>query len=68
MKLKLLLPLNLALNNAEMSNLIGGTSSLDDDSSLIDLIHPMSGCGCCICSPEQSARGASHYTATVSGK
>lgn len=56
------------LNNAEMSNLIGGTSSLDDDSSLIDLIHPMSGCGCCICSPEQSARGAGHYTATASGK
>lgn len=66
MKLKLLLPLNLALNNAEMSNLIGGTSSLDDDSSPVDSIY-LSGCGCCLCSPKQSARGAGHYTATASG-
>lgn len=27
------------LNNAEMSNLIGGTSSLDDDSSPVDSIY-----------------------------
>lgn len=43
------------LNNAEMSNLIGGTSSLDDDSSPVDSIY-LSGCGCCLCSPKQSAR------------
>lgn len=55
------------LNNAEMSNLIGGTSSLEDDSSPVDSINPMSGCGCCLCSPKQSARGAGHYTATASG-
>lgn len=54
------------LNNAEMSNLIGGTSSLDDDSSPVDSIY-LSGCGCCLCSPKQSARGAGHYTATASG-
>lgn len=49
-----------------MSNLIGGTSSLDDDSSPVDSIY-LSGCGCCLCSPKQSARGAGHYTATASG-
>lgn len=54
------------LNNIEMSNLLGGISdsSVDLPSTPLD---PMSGCGCCLCTPRTSASGASNYTATASG-
>lgn len=32
-----------------------------------DSYLPVSGCGCCMCSPSRSASGAASYTATASG-
>ena len=54
------------LNNIEMNNLFGGISESSVDSPSVST-NPMSGCGCCICSPRTSASGAGSYTATASG-
>lgn len=54
------------LSNFEMTKLVGGNSDSEVNLSS-STVNPMSGCGCCLCSPRQSARGAGNYTATASG-